>query len=405
MKYIVLVGDGMSGWPIEELNGRTTLESANRYYMDEITKRGRLGIATTIPKGMTPASDVANLSIIGYDPLKYYSGRGPLEAANIGVSLGEHDVAFRCNLVTEAQGKMVDYSAGHITTKEAVILIERLNSKLGNERIKFYHGINYRHLLIVKAKSREEALLLSRIKCIAPHDITGEAISRNLPQGKERKFLTELMDKSGKILGECDINKVRIDLKENPANSIWLWGQGMKPSMPSFKELYGVSGSIISAVDLIKGIGKIIGLDVLEVPGATGYYDTNFQGKGEYALKSLKEKDFVFVHVEAPDEAGHNGDIREKISAIENFDRFVVGTIWKEFKHRSDFRIIVLPDHATPIAKKTHTRDPIPFVLCGEGIRPDGASVFTEKAARATGFRMGEGCLLMKRLIGGAGVS
>jgi 2,3-bisphosphoglycerate-independent phosphoglycerate mutase len=401
MKYIVLVGDGMSGWPLDELNGRTTLEVSNRPFMDEIAKAGKLGTAVTIPRGMTPASDVANLSIIGYDPEKYYSGRGPLEAANIGVSLREHDVVFRCNLVTEADGKIVDYSAGHITTKEARLLIERLNKTLGTERIRFYPGISYRHLLVIHAASSEEALQLAKIKCMPPHDILDEGVSKNLPHGKQKKVLTELIKKSKKILAGHDINKVRIDLKENPGNMIWLWGQGIKPSIPPFKELYGVEGSIISAVDLIKGIGKIIGLNVVDVPGATGYYDTNYQGKGEYALKALEEKDFVFVHVEAPDEAGHNGDIREKISAIENFDRFVVGTIWRQYKSRGDFRILVLPDHATPIAKRTHTADPIPFVICGRGIKPDGACVFTEPAARATRFNIGHGHLLMKYLIQG----
>jgi len=401
MKYIVLVGDGMSGWPVEELNGRTTLEVANRTFMDEIAKAGRLGTAITIPKGMTPASDVANLSIIGYDPAKYYSGRGPLEAANIGVQLDAHDVAFRCNFITNAEGKMVDYSAGHISTKEGNILIEELNKAFGTERRKFYPGIGYRHLMVFRAHSAEEARKLSGIRCMPPHDIIGQDISRNLPSGRGRENLTKLMDKSKALLDHHEINKVRIDLGENPANMIWLWGQGIKPSMPSFRKLYGVEGSIISAVDLIKGIGKIIGLDVIEVPGATGYYDTNFQGKGEHALRSLEEKDFVFVHVEAPDEAGHNGDIREKITAIENFDKFVVGTIWKEYKARKDFRIMILPDNATPIAKRTHTSDAIPFAICGAGIKPDTTCVFTEAAAKASKFHLAEGHFLMKYLIQG----
>ncbi|OGW75225.1 MAG: cofactor-independent phosphoglycerate mutase [Omnitrophica bacterium RBG_13_46_9] len=401
MKYIVLVGDGMSGRPLDELNGRTTLEVAERQYMDEITKRGRLGVATTIPKGMTAASDVANLSILGYDPKKYYSGRGPLEAVNIGVDLGKNDVAFRCNLITQADDKMIDYSAGHINTKEAKVLIEHVDSVLGNDRIKFYPGVSYRHLMVLKTVSPEEALKFSKIKCMPPHDIIGKSISKNLPQGEGEEALIALMDKSKGILGSNDINKVRIDLGENPANMIWLWGQGVMPTIPSFKDLYGISGSIISAVDLIKGIGKIIGLDVIDVPGATGYYDTNFKGKGEYALKSLENKDFVFVHVEAADEAGHNADIRAKITAIENFDKFVVGTIWEEFKGRGGFRIMLLPDHATPISCRTHTADPIPFVICGEGVEPDSACIFTETAAKASKFVIGQGHLLMEYLIRG----
>ena len=401
MKYIVLVGDGMSGRPLEELNGCTTLEIASKPYMDEIVKRGKLGTATTIPKGMTPASDVANLSILGYDPLKYYSGRGPLEAVNIGVDLRVGEVAFRCNLVTHADNKMVDYSAGHISTPEAKVIIEMINKSLGTEKVKFYPGISYRHLMVLGASSREEAQVKSKIKCMPPHDIIGKSIKKNLPQGEGKEILLDLIEKSKKVLATNDVNKVRIDLGENPANMIWLWGQGIMPVMPPFKNLYGVTGSIISAVDLIKGIGKIVGLDVIDVPGATGYYDTNFEGKGKYALRSLENKDFVFVHIEAPDEAGHNGDIREKIKAIENFDKFVVGAIWEAFKNRNDFRLMILPDHATPISIRTHATDPIPFVMCGEGIESDNAQVFTEKAAVATEFAVSEGHLLMKKLIQG----
>ncbi len=401
MKYIVLVGDGMSGRPLEELNGRTTLEVADRQYMDEIAKNGKVGTALTIPKGMTPASDVANLSILGYDPREYYSGRGPLEAANIGVDLREEDVAFRCNLVTESDGRMIDYSAGHISNKEAKILVEAIDKALGSEKIKFYPGISYRHLMVLRTSSREEALKIAKIKHVPPHDILGKDISSNLPQGEGSDILIELMKRSKDLLEKNDINKVRIDLGENPANMIWLWGQGVMPKMPLFSEIYGVTGSIISAVDLIKGIGKLVGLEVINVPGATGYYDTNFKGKGEYALKSLKDKDFVFVHVEAADEAGHNGDIRAKITAIENFDKFVVGTIWKELKSKEDFRIMVLPDHATPISVRTHTIDPIPFAICGSGIQADDTCVFTEQAAKASKFTVPKGHFLMKNLIQG----
>ena len=401
MKYIVLVGDGMSGRPLEELNGRTTLEVADRQYMDEIVKKGRIGLATTIPRGMTPASDVANLSILGYDPKKYYSGRGPLEAANIGVDLAPEDVAFRCNTITYEEDKMLDYSAGHISTKEARILIEAIDKALGSEKIKFYPGVSYRHLMVLKTGSRKEALRFAKIKYTPPHDILGKSISKHLPRGQGKEVLIDLMKKSKEVLARQDVNKVRIDLNESPANMIWLWGQGVKPAMPSFKELYGLTGSIISAVDLIKGMGKIVGLDVIDVPGATGYYDTNFKGKGEYAVKSLEDKDFVFVHVEAPDEAGHNGDIRAKVTAIENFDKLVVGTIWEEFKDKRDVRIMVLPDHATPISVRTHTMDPIPFAICGEGIERDNATVFTESAAKGSQFVLSKGYLLMKNLVQG----
>jgi len=401
MKYIVLVGDGMSGRPIEELNDRTTLEAADTRYMDEIAKAGKVGTSTTIPRGMIPASDVANLSILGYDPKKYYSGRGPLEAANIGVNLEEGDIALRCNLITRADNKMADYSAGHISTEEARILIGHINKALGSEKIKFYPGVSYRHLMVLKTGSKEEALKVAKIKCRPPHDILGKDILKNLPEGRGKEMLIELMNRSIEVLKTNDINKVRVDLGENPANMIWLWGQGIMPEMPLFKELYGVTGSIISAVDLIKGMGKVIGLEVINVPGATGYYDTNFKGKADYALGALENKDFVFVHVEAPDEAGHNGDIREKINAIENFDRHIVGTIWEAFKDRKDFRIMVLPDHATPISCRTHTTDPVPFVAAGDGIVADNACVYGESAAKATKLYIPEGHLLMGHLVKG----
>ena len=401
MKYIVLVGDGMSGRPLEELNGRTTLEVADTRYIDEVVKKGKIGNALTIPKGLIPASDVANLSILGYDPKKYYFGRAPLEAANIGVNLEEKDVAFRCNLVTEADSKMNDYSAGHISTKEAKILVNYINGKLGGESAKFYSGISYRHLLVLSFDSKEEALKIAKIKCKPPHDIMDKSIEKNLPSGDGKEILLDLMEKSKKILNGHDVNKVRIDLGENPANMIWLWGQGVKPKMPLFEELYGVTGSIISAVDLIKGIGKIIGLRVINVPGATGYYDTNFEGKGASALKSLEDRDFVFVHVEAPDEAGHNGDVREKIKAIENFDKFIVKQIWNELKGKKNFRMMVLPDHATPIALRTHATDPIPFAVCGQGIEADDSCVYSEAASKASTLSFREGHVLMKNLIKG----
>jgi len=401
MKYIVLVGDGMSDRPLEKLNGRTPLEVASSPNMDDIVKKGRIGTATTIPKGLTPASDVANLSILGYDPKKYYSGRGPLEAANIGVKLEENDVAFRCNLITTSEDKMVDYSAGHIKSKEAKVLIKAINKVLASDTVKFYPGVSYRHLMVLKTASREEATKISKLKCVPPHDILNKRISKHLPSGEGKEIMISLMNKAKEILEDHEINKVRIDLSENPASSIWLWGQGVMPDMPSFKDLYGVRGAIISAVDLIKGIGKITGLRVIDVPGATGYYDTNFKGKGEYALRALEEDDFVFVHVEAPDEAGHNGDIRAKITAIENFDKYVVGTIWKAFRKKEDFRIMVLPDHATPIACRTHTIDPIPFAMCGKDVEKDSACVFTENAAKTSKFYLGDGHVLMKKLIMG----
>ena len=399
MKYIVMVADGMSDYPLEELGDRTPLESSKIPNMTFMAENGRVGLATTIPKGMTPASDVANLAILGYDPAKYYSGRGPLEAANMGIELGSDDVAFRCNLVTEDKGILRDYSAGHITSKEANLLINEIDKKLGSDNVKFYPGVSYRHLMVIKDgrhfKIDGKKVDLSKISYMPPHDIVGRKIESNLPKRKGAKFLINLMNESKEILRNHDVNKVRVDLKENPGNMIWLWGQGTNPDLPSFEEKYGVTGSIISAVDLVNGIGKLIGLEPIKVPGATGYYDTNYKGKADYAMASLEKKDFVFIHVEATDEAGHNKDIRAKIAAIENFDRHIVSTVLTHFKGKSDVRMIVLPDHATPISVGTHTTDPIPFVIYGAGIEPDSVKVFSENSAKSSRLVFQSGCQLM----------
>ena len=397
MKYIVLVGDGMADYPIRELGEKTPLEVAKIPNMNYLAKNGKVGLIHTIPKDFSPASDVANLSILGYDPIKYYSGRGPLEAANMGIVLGPDDIAFRCNVVTIDQEKMVDYSAGHISSEEASTLIKFLDKNLGSDKVRFYPGVSYRHLMVVRDKPLREALL--KIKCFPPHDIMGLRIKEHLPKGEGSEFLIKLMEDSKPLLAGHEINRVRIDLKENPANMIWLWGQGVETDMPKFKDKFGVEGSVISAVDLIKGIGKIVGLNVIDIPGATGYYDTNYQGKAKYALNSLKDRDFVFVHVEAPDEAGHNGDLRAKIGAIENFDRFVVGAILDRLKKLKNFRLAVLPDHPTPVSLRTHTAEPVPFAVYGKDIEPDETPVFSEAAVKNSKFVFERGHELMEYLI------
>lgn len=401
MKYIVLVGDGMGDRPLEELGGKTPLEVAKIPNMNFIASRGRVGLTNMIPGRMQPASDVANLSILGYNPRKFYSGRGPLEAANMGVDIKENEVAFRCNLITMAGDKLADYSAGHISNKEAATLIKELNDKMSNDVVKFYAGMSYRHLMVYKCKDKEEAELLTKLKCTPPHDIIGKKTKKFLPKkGDYADIVNKLMDQSKEVLENHEINRVRLDLKENPANMIWLWGQGMKPSMPRFKDLFKIEGSIISAVDLIKGIGRIIGLKVINVPGATGYYDTNYLGKAEYAINSLKHKDFVFVHVEAPDEASHNGDLREKIASIEKFDKFVVGSVLEHFKSgKQDFRILVLSDHATPISMRTHARDYVCFAMYGTDIEEDSIMHFNEKEAKESKFRIHKGHELLEFFI------
>ncbi len=396
MKYIVLVADGMADYPLKELDNRTPLEVARTPNMDFIAKHGRLGRAKTIPKNMVPASDVANLSILGYDPSKYYSGRGPLEAANLGVELGPDDVAFRCNLVTVSGDTLVDYSAGHIKSEEAAILIKFINQNLGSDRIKFYPGVSYRHLMVIKNSSGER---LEALQCKPPHDIIGQGVSKNLPKGQGADAIIKLMQDSRKLLESHEINHVRIDLKENPANMIWLWGQGKDLSMPKFQDKYGLTGSVISAVDLIKGLGKLLGMDVINVPGATGYYDTDYTGKALAALKTLEKNDFVFLHVEAPDEAGHNGDMREKITAIERFDLMVVGEILKAFKRKKNFRVLVLPDHATPVSLRTHVADVVPFGIFGKGIVGRGFLNYSEKEAQKSDFYFDKGFELMDYFI------
>ena len=398
MKYIVLVGDGMADYPIKDLGERTPLEVARTPNMDFIAKGGKLGRVKTIPSGMSAASDVANISILGYDPAKYYTGRGPLEAANLGVELEDEDVAFRCNLVTVSGDILTDYSAGHINSKEASILIKFLDEHLGDNRIKFYPGVSYRHLMLAK---RGAQVSLEKVICTPPHDISQENINKHLPRGEGSDFILELMQESRRLLEHHEINLVRVDLKENPANMIWLWGQGKKPAIPKFFDRYGLSGSVISAVDLIKGLGKILGLEVLQVQGATGYYDTNYEGKAKAALKALEQKDFVFVHVEAPDEAGHNGDLREKINAIERFDSLVVGTILKAYKHNNEFRILVLPDHATPIAVRTHVADPVVFGIYGKGIVHADFTGFNEKEGQKADLFFEKGYELMEYFIKG----
>lgn len=395
MKYIVIVPDGMADEPIEELGQRTPMEAAHTTNMDYLAKNGTQGLLHTIPKGMAPGSEIGNLSLLGYHPDKYFTGRAPLEAANLGIDLEKDEIAFRCNLVTVYDGVMKDYSAGHITTEEATTLIKALNDEIPERDLSFHVGKSYRHLLILKTRAVD---LFRSIQCTPPHDILDKRIEKFLPKGSpEAQTLLKLMERSKKIFESHPTNQVRLDLEDNPATSIWLLGQGVKPNLPPFKELYGVEGAIISAVDLVNGIGRLAGLEVISVPGATGYYDTNYKGKAEYALEALKEKDFIFLHVEAPDEASHNGDLKAKIAAIEAIDRDIVGSILNHFDVHDDVRILVLPDHPTPVKRRTHTANPVPFVLYGKGIASDGQSVYNERSAKSTNVVFKDGESLMER--------
>ena len=383
MKYIILLGDGMSDEPIAELGGKTPLEVAATPNMDRLSQRGKIGLAATVPEGYPPGSDVANLSVFGYDPAECYSGRSPLEAASMGVDLAPNDVAFRLNFVwLEAHyGKlyMGDFSAGHISTEEAGQLIETLQDELGGDEFNFYPGVSYRHLLVWKNGK-------DQLTFTPPHDISTHSIEGNLPQGEGAEVLLDLTNSAQMLLLNHPVNNQRVAEKKIPANSIWLWGHGRKPVMETYQQRYGLTGAVISAVDLIRGIGVNAGLDIIEVPGATGYLDTNYRGKGEYAVKSLQNSDFVYVHVEAPDEAGHGGLLKEKIAAIESFDRDVVGTIIENIPEIGDCRILITPDHPTPVEKRTHTSDPVPYILY-DSRRDHGsqASGYSEAEAKRCG--------------------
>lgn len=386
MKYIILLGDGMSDEPMEELGGKTPLEVAHTPHLDELCRKGQVGLAVTVPDGYPPGSDVANLSVFGYNPADCYSGRSPLEAASMGVNLAPDDVAFRLNFVwLEAHfGKiyMGDFSAGHISTEEATELIHCLHGELGGDEFHFYPGVSYRHLLVWKNGK-------DQLKFTPPHDISSQSIEDHLPQGDGAAILHDLMNSAQMLLLDHPVNNRRVAQRKLPANSIWLWGHGRRPVMETYQQRYGLTGAVISAVDLIRGIGVNAGLDIILVPGATGYFDTNYRGKAEYAIDALKSRDFVYLHVEAPDEAAHGGLLKEKIEAIENFDREVVGTIINSLDKIGDCRILVTPDHPTPVARRTHTRDPVPFVLYDS--RRDFTSTalaYSEQEAAKTGYRV-----------------
>jgi 2,3-bisphosphoglycerate-independent phosphoglycerate mutase len=399
MKYIVLLGDGMADEPVAELDSRTPLQAAHTPRMDALARVAELGLVETIPAGMHPGSDVANLSVFGYDPATCYSGRSPLEAASMGVELAPGDVAFRLNLVhlQAHYGKlyMADFSAGHISTDEARELIEALQEELGDEEFHFTTGVSYRHLLVWKGGK-------DQLSFTPPHDITHQGIEEHLPKGEGADRLMALMNASQLILHNHPVNERRVRLGLTSANSIWLWGHGRAPKMETMQEKFGVSGAVISAVDLINGIGIYAGLEVIKVPGATGYIDTNYRGKAEAALEALKTRDFVYLHVEAPDEAAHAGNLDDKVKAIESFDELVVGTVLDGLPALGDYRVLILPDHPTPVARMTHTSDPVPYLLFDSaGAFPPRhlASGYSEEAAAESGVLVREGHRLMERFI------
>ena len=396
MKYIILVPDGVADEPLAELGGKTPHEAAQTPNMDLIAKKGLSGLVRIIPPGLAPGSDVGNMSVMGYDATKGFSGRAPLEAANLGILLKDDELAFRCNLVTITENKMIDYSAGHISIDEAADIMKTIAQELSDEHITFYTGKSYRHIAVVKTKKIQDFI---NTKCTPPHDIMGQKIDSYLPSGPMTNFLLSYMERAKPLLAKHPVNHFRGELKEALANSLWFWGQGTKPCLETFHERYRLTGSIISAVDLVNGIGRIIELDIINVPGANGYYDTNYQGKAEYGLESLKKHDFVYIHVEATDEAGHNGDVKAKVDCIEKFDKYVVGTVLAYCKAHSDTRVLVTPDHPTPVAKRTHTSAPVPFAMCGNGIEHNGLDSYNEFSAATIGVHFQGGVDMINRFM------
>jgi len=399
MKYIVLLCDGMADLPREDLPGKTPMGTASKPNMDKLAKISEIGMVKTVADSLKPGSDVANLSVLGYDPAVYYSGRSPLEAGSIGIDMKPTDVSFRCNLVTlsdeedYAQKTMTDYCAGDISTAEAKELIKFIREKLGNEEFSFYSGVSYRHCLIWDKGTLDIGSLTP------PHDITGRKITDYLGVNENGKKLLDMMKKSYVLLKDHPVNKKREEKGLRPANSIWLWGEGVRKELTSFEEKYGLKGAMISAVDLLKGIGKFTGMKVIDVEGATGYIDTNFGGKAKAAIDSLKSgSDFVYIHVEAPDECGHRFETENKVKSIELIDELILGPILKEFEGEK-IRVLICPDHPTPLALKTHTNAPVPYLIYDSGKTEKGVDNFCEESAEKTGNYVGAGHTLMERFL------
>ena len=397
MKYLVMLCDGMADEPNEALGNSTPMEKANKPCMDSRAAKAEVGIVKTVAEGLKPGSDVANLSVLGYEPAVYYSGRSPLEAASIGIDLKDTDVTLRCNLVTLSDEEdyekktILDYCADDISSEEAKILIEYIQEKLGNDKFRFYPGVSYRHCLVWSNGNPHPGVLTP------PHDITGKVITDYIPKGEAVDELYDLMKKSYDLLKDHPVNKARIARGKRPANSIWLWGEGTKPLLDNFSEKFGKKGSMISAVDLLKGIAICAGMNSVDVDGATGYLDTNFDGKCKAAIEEFKKgADLVYIHVEAPDECGHRGEIENKVKAIEMIDEHILAPVVEFLRGYDDFAVLVCPDHPTPLSIRTHTSTPVPYLIYdSKNEINSGVKVFCEKEARETGNYIEKGFTMM----------
>lgn len=399
MKYLVMLCDGMADYPVEALGGKTPLETAETPVMDKLAETAVVGLVKTVADGMKPGSDVANLSVLGYDPEVYYTGRSPLEAGSIGIDMKKTDVSLRCNLVTlsdEAAYEdktIIDYCADDISTEEAKILVDFLAEKLNSDEFRFYSGVSYRHCLIWNNGTMDIGTLTP------PHDITGKPIMEYIPKHENAAKLYDLMKKSYQLLKDHPVNKARIERGKRPANSIWLWGEGVRAELDDFSKKYGLNGSMISAVDLLKGIGKFSNMAVVNVDGATGYIDTNFEGKAAAAVEEFRRgQDFVYIHVEAPDECGHRNEMENKVKSIELIDRLILGPVVEELRKMGDFKVLVTPDHPTPLSLKTHTNDPVPFLMYSSNKAENGVKDgFCERTAGETGTYIEKGFTMMKK--------
>lgn len=396
-KYVVLLCDGMADYPVEELGNKTPMGASVTPNMDKLAKVSRMGLVKSVADGLKPGSDVANLSILGYNPDIYYSGRSPLEAGSIGIDMKPTDVSFRCNLVTLSDEEnyedktILDYCADDISTEEAKILIDYLAEKFNNVEFQLYSGVSYRHCLIWNNGTLDVGTLTP------PHDITGKPIKEYIPTAENAQKLYDMMVKSYDLLKDHPVNKARIERGKRPANSMWFWGEGVRKALMPFDEKYGLKGSIISAVDLLKGIGKFSGMNVVDVEGATGYIDTNFDGKAKACIEELeKGQDFVYIHVEAPDECGHRHEIENKKKSLELIDEKILGPVLQALEKYDDYKVLICPDHATPLALRTHTNDPIPYLMYHKKDEVEGQPEFTEEAAKATGVYVEEGHTLLQ---------
>ena len=389
MKYALVITDGAADVPLAELDGKTPLEAAQLPHIDWIAQHGKIGTVRNIPEGMAAGSDVAILSVLGYDPREHYTGRAPLEAAAQGLKTRPDEWIFRCNFVTLVDERMEDYSAGHISTEEAQALIDELNRRIAPDGVRFYCGVSYRHLMTFQGDCA--------VTTTPPHDILSQPVADHLPTGAGSDTLRRLMERSQELLAGHEINEIRRDLGDNPATSIWLWGEGKMPTLPAFRDLHGLTGKAITAVDLVRGIAALIGWQRIDVEGATGFLDTNYAGKGAAAVEALDDCDLVCVHVEAPDEAGHHADPGGKVAALEQIDRHVVGPLLERLRQEGDaWRILVLPDHPTPCTVRTHTRDAVPFAIAGRGIKAVIHGPFTEAEAAQSDLHIRRGHELME---------